>query len=100
MTQTYSERHEANLRLHVLAVLTAAKTEVNVPILRASIEQTTPHRPAALQLRQELVWLSERALVTLRSIGASIVAATITERGEDVALGRERLAGVDRPDDT
>ena len=98
MNPTYSERFEANLRLHVLAVLAAAGTEVNVPILRASIEQATPHRPGALQLRQELVWLSERALVTLRRIGASIAAATITERGEDVALGREHLAGVDRPD--
>ena len=95
---TYSERHTADLRRAILCVLTAAKVEVNVAILRASIEEATPHRPAATALRQELVWLSERNLVALRAIGASVAAATITERGEDVALGRERLTGVATPE--
>ena len=37
-------------------------------------------------------------LAALRAVGASVAAATITERGEDVALGRERLAGVAPPE--
>lgn len=96
---TFSERYVADLRLAILQVLTAAGVETNVPILRASVEETTPHRPAASALRQELVWLAERGLATNRAIGASIAAATITERGEDVALGRERLTGVAAPSD-
>ena len=98
MTITYSERFTADLRRHILCVLAAAKVEVNIPILRASIEEATPHRPAATALRQELGWLAERDLVALRTIGASMAAATITERGEDLALGRERLFGVAPPE--
>ena len=95
---TYSERYTADLRLAILQMLVAAGLETNVPILRASVEEATPHRPAASQLRQELAWLDERGLVTRRAIGASVAAATITERGEDVALGRERIAGVAVPE--
>ena len=93
----FSERHAADLRLAVLQVLAAAGLETNVPILRAAVEEAT-HRPAASLLRQELAWLDERGLVTRRAIGASVAAATITERGEDVALGRERIAGVAVPE--
>ena len=93
----YSAVFEADLRLAILQVLTAAETEVNVPILRASIEAATPHRPAAEKLRQEITWLAERGLVAKRAIGASIAAATVTERGEDVARGREGLTGVAAP---
>ena len=94
----FSERHVADLRLAVLQVLAAAGLETNVPILRASVEEATMHRPAASLVRQELAWLDERGLVTRRAIGASVAAATITERGEDVALGRERIAGVAAPE--
>ncbi len=94
---TYSERHVADLRLTTLQVLAAAGVETPVPILRAAVEEASPHRPGAGRLRQELSWLAERGLVALRAVGASVAAATIAERGEDVALGRERLAGVAPP---
>ncbi len=94
---TYSERNVAHLRLSMLRVLAAAGIETSVPVLRAAVEEATPHRPSAALLRQELAWLDERGLLTRRAIGASVAAATIAERGEDVALGRERLAGVAPP---
>ncbi len=94
---SYSEHYTADLRLAVLQVLTAAKYETNVSILKASLAEASQHRPSGDQLRQEITWLDERGLVTRRAIGATVEAATITERGEDVALGRSKVLGVKPP---
>ena len=99
--RTYSEIHTADLRLMILRVLAAATYETNVGILKASIvsASTKIHQPSGEQLRAELLWLAERGLVTTRSIGNAVEAATVTERGADVANGRQRLPGVAWPTD-
>ena len=54
------------------------------------------HRPSTDKLRAELAWLEEQGLVTTHTVG-SIVVATATARGLDVAHGRARVPGVKRP---
>ena len=94
----YSERFAADLRRTVLAVLAAAMAETNLPILRAAVAESSPHDPSMAQLRAEIVWLADKGLVHMRRIGAAIEGCTITERGDDVAAGRERVMGVAPPE--
>ena len=94
----FSSYYVADLRLAILQLLAASKCETNVSILKASIAEATPHQPAGDQVRQELIWLDERGLVVKRAIGATVSAATITERGEDVAYGRDTVTGIASPE--
>lgn len=47
------------------------------------------------QVKTELRWLADRGLLTLEEAG-SVLLATLEERGQDVAEGRERVDGVQR----
>ncbi|WKE64349.1 ArsR family transcriptional regulator [Gallaecimonas kandeliae] len=47
-------------------------------------------------LHVELAWLEEQGLVKMEPVLSSKV-VTITGRGEDVALGRARVPGIQRP---
>ena len=49
------------------------------------------------QMRGHLVWLEEQRLVTLMRPNESLLVATLTERGGDVAAGRSVITGVARP---
>lgn len=48
-------------------------------------------------VRSDLSWLSEQELTTLETVGTRIFVATLTKRGEDVALGHATHPGVKRP---
>jgi len=48
------------------------------------------------RLRAALHWLEDAGLVTLGHVGESVV-AHLSEAGDDVARGRARVAGVERP---
>lgn len=48
------------------------------------------------QVKTQLVWLGEQGLVEVQDLG-SVLVATLTERGADVATGRGRAPGVKRP---
>lgn len=48
-------------------------------------------------IREDLRWLEREYLVSVGDGAAAIVLAKLTRRGEDVAAGRTRVAGVDRP---
>jgi len=48
------------------------------------------------QTKTELHWLAEQGLVALEPV-ESVLVATLTERGADVAAGRARAPGVKRP---
>lgn len=98
MTQKFSSIYLADLRLTMLQILAASECEVNVSILKHSIIEVTRHRPSGDEVRAEIAWLAERGLVHKRAIGATIEAATITERGEDAATGRAQIHGVLPPD--
>ena len=92
---TFSEKHVANLRLLILLVLKAATGDVSVGVLKGAISKMSPnHHPSGSQVRAELRWLHERGIVYTRLISGAVEGAVITERGHDVASGREVITGV------
>ena len=97
--RTYSEIHTADLRLLILQVLSVGGADTSAGVVKAAVVSASEsvHQPSGELLRSELLWLAERGLVTARTIGGSVEAATITERGADVAAGRLRLSGVAWP---
>jgi len=48
-------------------------------------------------LRADLAWLAEQGLVTIEEV-ATVMIATVTRRGGDVAFGRAVVPGVRRPE--
>lgn len=94
----YSNFLRADMRLVILRSL------VEMPSYRAnssvlhSVLQHWGHEPSRDQVKTELRWLEEQALLGVEAIGdGSVLLVTLTERGADVAAGRARVDGVKRP---
>lgn len=49
------------------------------------------------QMRGHIQWLESMRLVTAQQTMATLLVATLTERGGDVAKGRSVISGVQRP---
>ena len=49
------------------------------------------------QLRTQLGWLDEQGLIRLERPTAALMVAQLRERGGEVALGKARVDGVQRP---
>ncbi len=64
-------------------------------LILQSILETFGHAVSIDRLRTELHWLAEQGLVSLDEAGGLVV-AKLTQRGEDVALGRTAVPGVRR----
>ena len=58
---------------------------------------TFGHNVGLDRIREDLRWLERENLVSLGDGAESIVLARLTRRGQDIAAGRERAAGVERP---
>lgn len=86
------------VRLELLRILQQdADYETNAGLLQTGL-QYRGYAHSADAVRTQCVWLQEQQLVTTRALvdqGSLIV--KLTERGEDVALGRVRVPGVARP---
>lgn len=54
------------------------------------------HEPSRDQVKTDLRWLEEQQLLTVEEVG-SVLLATLSERGADVAAGRAVVPGVKRP---
>lgn len=67
----------------------------NSSVLAMALERFG-HASTRDQVKTELYWLQEQALVLLEDLGAVLV-ATATERGMEVAAGRAMVPGVARP---
>lgn len=67
----------------------------NEGVLR-SVLGTFGHQLSRDALRTELAWLDEQGLITVSDAGG-VQVASLTSRGQDVALGRARVPGVARP---
>ena len=94
----FGQLHDADLRLAILQILDASDGRENDAILATRLERLG-HTPGTQQIRDTLAWLAAERCVELAALGASgAVRATLTTRGADVARGRERLAGVLRPE--
>lgn len=94
---SYSEHFAKHLRLVILRLLAEA-TEYR---LNSSIigDMVVAHGLSATraQIRTELGWLEEQGLLKAEELIGSLVIATLTERGLDVAAGRASVVGVQRP---
>ncbi len=92
---SYPETLRADRRLCVLQILAdCADYTAHAHLVRDRLD-ALGHRPSMDQLRGDLAWLDEQALIVLAD--GSIPVATLTLRGEDVARGRALLPGVARP---
>lgn len=93
---SYADTLSAHLRLTVLRLL-AEQPEyaLNEAVLR-DLVIPFGFLPSRDQLRTQLTWLAEQGLITREDLSGLWV-ATITPRGEDVAMGRVEQPGVKRP---
>lgn len=83
-------------RLVLLRILDRAPgSEANHYILREALDGVG-HNVSRDIVLAELFWLAEQGLVTLDDLG-SMKVATLTGRGQDVALGRAVVPGVKKP---
>lgn len=84
-----------DIRLTILQVLEGDVDYAhNARIIQAALSQLG-HNVSTDKLAAELDWLAEQNLVTINA--EPVLVAKLTNRGEDVALGRARITGVARP---
>lgn len=93
----YADLVREDTRLGILQLLEEDPAySQNERVLRAALDATRAHAVSADSVRTELGWLKEQGLVTIEPVG-ELWLAKLTRRGEDVAMGRSRQAGVARP---
>lgn len=93
---SYGEHFRRHLRLCLLRTLCDAPgNQANASILRSYADELGIDATRD-QVNTELGWLAEQGLVTVASV-AGLLVATLTARGEDVACGRARVEGVEKP---
>lgn len=93
---SYAEHFSKHVRIAILRVLAEAPScRANSSILHSALDGLglTATRD---QVKTELAWLAEQRLVANQEL-ESLVIATLTERGMDVAQGRTHVPGVQRP---
>lgn len=93
---TYVHHFAAYLRLAILRELKDAPeyslASTMIRDLVGARGQVATHD----QVKTEIVWLADQGLVEQQQL-ANVIAATLTERGLDVAAGRATNPGVRRP---
>ena len=90
------EAEEERCRLDCLRLLGELPAySANHRTLAAAL-RTRGHNPSADALADTLSWLAGRGLVETRD-DAGYTVARLTDRGADVAAGREAVPGVARP---
>jgi len=94
----YADFLSEDRRLVILRILAEMPTyRANSSVLHTVLQQWG-HEPSRDQVKTELRWLEEQALVRIDSIDdGSVLLAKLTERGQDVAAGRAKVDGVKRP---
>lgn len=93
---SYPQLVTEDRRLSVLLLLDASPGGVGNEALLHSALTDFGHSPSGDQVRVDLAWLAEQGLLTTRDTHGLVV-ATITARGQDVALGRAVVPGVKKP---
>lgn len=84
-------------RLSLLLVLKETPGySANAFLLREAVASIYGHAASLDQVRTDLAWLNEQALVGTRTT-ADVTIATLTARGIDVAAGLATVPGVKRP---
>jgi hypothetical protein len=95
----YAEHMQQDRRLVILCILNRLPGyESNSSVLYTLIT-SRGHNISRDLFRSELNWLDEQRLLKTKALGdeGSVLLATLTERGQDVATGRATVPGVKRP---
>ena len=93
----YAALLQADIRLVILRTLAELPANRgNSSVLCSILDAKYGHAVTRDKVKTELRWLEEQGLVTIEEAG-SVLVATLTERGADVASGRARVDGVKRP---
>lgn len=93
---SYADYLRKDVRLVVLRILTEMPSyRANSSVLTNVLDQFG-HAVTRDQVKTELRWLAEQGLLEVNEAG-SVLVATLTERGQDVAAGRARVDGINRP---
>lgn len=94
---TYQTTITEDRRLSLLLVLKETPGySANAFLLRDAIDSIYGHAASIDQVRTDIAWLAEQALVTSRTAG-DVMLATLTARGADAAAGRAQVPGVKKP---
>ncbi len=95
-TKDFAQHLRQDQRLVLLRILTEMPSyRANSSVLSNLLHQLG-HTMTRDQVKTELRWLAEQGLLTLEEAG-SVIVATLEERGQDVAEGRARVDGIQRP---
>lgn len=95
---SFSEHLAKDRRLAILKLLVEVQGSANESVLRTGLEDLGHVADLTRErVREDLQFLSDRALVKLTWFSDKIAVAHITERGVEVAQGRIRVDGVKPP---
>ncbi|MFJ4141432.1 ArsR family transcriptional regulator [Pseudomonas sp. NPDC089734] len=92
----YAEFLREDVRLVLLRLLSEMVAyRANSSVLTMALDRYG-HSLSRDQVKTELHWLAEQGALTVSDVGPVLV-ATLTERGQDIAVGRARAPGIKRP---
>jgi hypothetical protein len=92
----FGELKTQDIRLVMLRLLEEDQNfSLNDSLIQGGLE-LLGHGVSRDKVKTEISWLKEQGLVEIKSVG-SVTVATLTERGQSVALGRASVPGVKRP---
>lgn len=95
-SKDFAQHLRQDQRLVLLRILSELPSyRSNSSVLVGLIEKLG-HTMTRDQVKTELRWLAEQGLLSLDEAG-SVIVATLEERGQDVAEGRARVDGIQRP---
>lgn len=92
----YKDLVTADLRLVILMSLQQDSDYSHNEFVLHRMASALGHAVSIDKFRTELHWLAEQELVRINLIG-DVHVLTLTQRGEDVALGRTVAPGIQRP---
>lgn len=95
----YAEHMQQNRRLVILRTLNELPGYQSNSSVLYTLVTGWGHNTTRDQLRTDITWLGEQGLLKTKVLGeeGSVLLATLTERGQDVATGRATVPGVKRP---
>lgn len=94
----YEEVLIADRRRAALLVLRDAGGSANSSVLTDALRALGHSRATRDQVRADFRFFADRGLVTLDWVKDDLAVATITQRGLDVAAGREIVSGIKAPE--
>ena len=94
---SFSSFEAEHIRLAILQILNQDNDySHNEHILTGALDELG-YRLSNDRLRTECSWLAEQGLISLEQVGGSVLVASLTPRGQDVATERSRTPGIARP---